>query len=226
MHTEDWHLYWKKLVGPLLEKCGRLSHFLFLLREKSILFLCWRNALSTTVPPNITRKEVYPCTTPYLNNFPYSYSVVEGPGSTKRRQFWEHGLCCYISTYDLEGIIPLSGVLVSFYSRSTLQFPVLWQKKCLIGLCSEPFSLSCKEQNTITQKQHTACQGPWHLCLSTTISGICLEPSQGFQLRSCCLYWFFLTLQLLSIPHQWSPNMLLQPLAYTVLWFVNTEFLT
>lgn len=128
MHTEDWHLYWKKLVGSVLEKCGRLLHFLFLLREKSILFLCWRNALSTTVPPNITRKEVYTCATPYLNNFPYSYSVVEGPGSTKRRQFWEHGLCCYISTYDLEGIIPLSGVLVSFYSRSTLQFPVLWQK--------------------------------------------------------------------------------------------------
>lgn len=48
----------------------------------------------------------------------------------------------------------------------------------------QPFSPSWNEQSSIIQKQHKACQGPWHLHLSTTQSDIYLGPSQGHVLRS------------------------------------------
>lgn len=102
---------------------------------------------------------------------------------------WLLQLHLYI--YDFSRIIPLSGGLVEKHhivcfliQQICTAAPCALTKSELIVMSFEKAQSLLAPPRSIFQKQHTACQGPCHLCLFTRRSGIYLGPSQGFKLRS------------------------------------------
>lgn len=135
----DRHPYWKRVVGTLLKKGGRLSHFLFY-QDKEVFSVFAEKILiiSTSGSSHHYKKGsvitlwVLSHPTSRSSHFPSSYNGVGGPRSRNWRQhcLWIQGLCSYICPGHLGVLIPLYRALVE-RDHLVLCF-LLWQI-CIAG---------------------------------------------------------------------------------------------
>lgn len=106
--TEDWHPYWKKVVG-YHAFCFYWEKEVFSVFAEEILTISTLASSDHYKKGSVVVLCLFPHPTPCFSHFPSFYNVVGGPRSRNRRQhcLWKQDLCSYICTGDL-------GVLIHF----------------------------------------------------------------------------------------------------------------